>query len=152
MVSIGGSVELAPSLEIADAICDLVQTGKTLESNGLREVQTILESECVVVRTARSLPPERERTVERILQRIRGVQRASRRRYLMMHAPKDRLDEIRALFPGMEEPTIVPLGNRHDRVAVHAVTGEDVFWETVESLKELGASSILVLPIEKIVE
>lgn len=152
VVTIGGSVELAPSLDIADAVCDLVQTGKTLVSNGLREVQTILESECVVVQTGKPLPAEREATLERILQRIRGVQRASTRRYLMMHAPADVLEDIKALFPGMEEPTIMPLGNRSDRVAVHAVTREDVFWETVERLKQLGASSILVMPIEKIVE
>ena len=152
IVTISGSVELAPALGIADAVCDLVSTGKTLQDNGLGEVETVLESESVLVKTAKPLPATREATVQRIVQRINGVLKAERRKYIMMHAPIDALDEIKALFPGMEEPTILPLGSRDDRVVMHAVTEEGVFWETMERLKEAGASSILVLPIEKLVD
>ena len=151
-VTIRGSVELAPTLGIADAICDLVASGQTLVSNGLRETDRILACESVLVRTARAIPAQREATLQRILQRVRGVLEARKRKYLMMHAPKEALAEIRTLFPGMEEPTILPLGGRDDRFAVHAVAGEDVFWETMERLKALGASSILVMPIEKVVD
>lgn len=152
IVTISGSVELAPALGIADCVCDLVSTGKTLHDNGLGEVETVLDSESVLVKTARPLAPDREATVQRIVQRIDGVLKAARRKYIMMHAPTAALDEIKALFPGMEEPTILPLGNRSDKVVMHAVTEEGVFWETMERLKEAGASSILVLPIEKLVD
>ncbi len=151
-VAISGSVELAPSLGIADAISDLVSSGQTLESNGLVEVERVLDCETVLARTKKPVDSEREETIERVLQRVSGVRRASQRKYLMMHAPHAALDELRSLFPGMEQPTILPLGGDSDRYAVHAVTREDVFWETMERLKELGASSILVMPIEKIVD
>ncbi len=151
-VTIRGSVELAPALGIGDAICDLVASGQTLASNGLRETERILECESVLVRTSRPLPEHREATLQRILQRVHGVLEAKQRKYLMMHAPGSALAEIRTLFPGMEEPTILPLGGGTDRFAVHAVTGENVFWETMERLKALGASSILVMPIEKVVD
>jgi len=151
-VTIRGSVELAPALGIADAICDLVASGQTLTSNGLQETERILECESVIVRTSRPLPEQREATLQRILQRVHGVLEAKQRKYLMMHAPKSALEAIRALFPGMEEPTILPLAGGSDRFAVHAVAREDVFWETMESLKALGASSILVMPIEKVVD
>ncbi len=151
-VTLRGSVELAPALGIGDSICDLVASGQTLVSNGLRETDRILECESVLVRTSRPIPEQREATLQRILQRIHGVLEAKQRKYLMMHAPTSALAEIKLLFPGMEEPTVLPLGDGSDRCAVHAVTSEDVFWETMERLKSLGASSILVMPIEKVVD
>ena len=151
-VSIRGSVELAPALGIGDAICDLVASGQTLATNGLRETDRLLDCESVVVKTGKPIAEALQDPLRRVLQRIRGVLLARRRKYLMMHAPKEALEELKTLFPGMEEPTILPLGNRTDRFAVHAVAGEDVFWETMERLKALGASSILVMPIEKVVD
>jgi len=151
-LTIKGSVELAPSLEIADAVCDLVSSGQTLEANGLVEVETILESEGVLVRAPLTLDPALEGHLARLLQRVAGVLKADRKKYVMMHAPRSSIDAIRAVFPGLEEPTVLPLGHRDDLVAVHAVTDEIVFWETMERLKEAGASSILVVPIEKIVD
>jgi ATP phosphoribosyltransferase len=151
IVEISGSVEIAPALSVADAICDLVSTGATLRANGLREVTTVLKSESVVVRTKRPLSSQKEGEIARLLQRIEGVVRAEHAKYIMMNAPRSALEAIRALLPGMEEPTIMPLGGKDDRIAIHAVALENVFWETMENLKRAGASSILVVPIEKII-
>jgi ATP phosphoribosyltransferase len=151
IVEISGSVEIAPALKIAEAICDLVSTGSTLTSNGLKEVETILESESVLVRTNKQLSPTKEQEITRLLQRVDSVRRAAQTKYIMMNASKRDLPKIRALLPGMEEPTIMPLGSDSDRIAIHAVSHENIFWETMEKLKNSGASSILVLPIEKII-
>jgi ATP phosphoribosyltransferase len=151
IVEISGSVEIAPALKIAEAICDLVSTGSTLRSNGLKEVETILESESVLVRTKHKATPTKELEINRLLQRIDSVRRATQTKYIMMNASKNDLPKIRALLPGMEEPTIMPLGIDSDRIAIHAVSHENIFWETMEKLKLSGASSILVLPIEKII-
>ncbi len=151
IVELNGSVEIAPSLQIADAVCDLVSSGVTLQSNGLREVTTLFKSEACLVRTGKKLAPERMLLLERLLQRINGVLRASRSKYVMMNAPRSAIDQIRKIIPGMEEPSVIPLGVDGERVAIHAVSSENVFWETMESLKAIGASSILVLPIEKVI-
>jgi ATP phosphoribosyltransferase len=149
IVVLSGAVEIAPRLGRADAICDLVSTGSTLQANHLREVETVLESHAVLIRTPVKLPPDKDEWVERLLMRIDGVQQVRESKYIMLHAPRARLLEIRELLPGSEAPTIIPLEGHPDRVAVHAVCRENVFWETLESLKKAGASAILVLPVEK---
>jgi ATP phosphoribosyltransferase len=149
IVTLSGAVEIAPRLGRADLICDLVSTGSTLQANHLREVETVLESHAVLIRTPIPLPPEKDNWVERLLMRIDGVQQVRESKYIMLHAPRDALPEIRKLLPGSESPTIIPLEGVTDRVAVHAVCREDVFWETLESLKKAGASALLVLPVEK---
>lgn len=149
VVELSGAVEIAPSLGRADAICDLVSTGATLIANKLREGETILESQAVVLQTPVQVPAEKTEWINRLLQRIEGVMQVRESKYIMMHAPKAALAQIAALLPGSEAPTVLPLDGRDDRVAVHVVCRENVFWETLESLKAAGASSILVVPVEK---
>jgi ATP phosphoribosyltransferase len=149
IVTLSGAVEIAPRLGRADLICDLVSTGSTLQANHLREVETVLESHAVLIRTPVALPEEKAEWVERLLMRIEGVQQVRESKYIMLHAPRSALAEIRRLLPGSEAPTILPLEGSADRVAIHAVCRENVFWETLESLKKVGASAILVLPVEK---
>ena len=149
VVCLSGSVEIAPRLGLADAICDLVASGSTLEANKLRAVETIFKSTAVLLRNARELTPEKAHALQILLSRIDGVQKAAGTKYIMLHAPKASLAEIKQLLPGSENPTILPLAGDDTKVALHAVCAEAVFWETMESLKKAGASSILVLPIEK---
>jgi len=146
---LSGAVEIAPRLGRADAICDLVSTGSTLIANRLREVETVLQSNAVLVRTPLELPADKMAWVERLLMRIDGVQQVRESKYIMLHAPRSALPAIRKLLPGSESPTIIPLEGNPDKVAVHAVCRENVFWETLESLKAAGASALLVLPVEK---
>jgi ATP phosphoribosyltransferase len=149
IVTLSGAVEIAPRLGRADLICDLVSTGSTLQANHLREVETVLESHAVLIRTPLDLPPVKDEWVQRLLMRIDGVQQVRESKYIMLHAPRAALAEIRKLLPGSESPTIIPLEGFPDRVAVHAVCRENVFWETLEQLKGVGATSVLVLPVEK---
>src|SRR6202030_73917 len=149
IVTLSGAVEIAPRLKRADLICDLVATGSTLEANHLREVETVLESHAVLIRTPLDLPAAKHEWVQRLLMRVDGVQQVRESKYIMLHAPRSALPEIRRLLPGSESPTIIPLEGSADRVAVHAVCRENVFWETLESLKRVGASALLVLPVEK---
>lgn len=149
IVTLSGSVEIAPRLGRADLICDLVSTGSTLQANHLREVETVLESHAVLIRTPVELPRAKADWVERLVKRIDGVQQVRESKYIMLHAPRAALPEIRRLLPGSEGPTIIPLEGCTDRVAVHAVCRENVFWETLESLKKAGASALLVVPVEK---
>ncbi len=151
IVEISGSVEVAPALKIADAVCDLVSTGTTLRVNGLKEVKTVLTSESVFVQTRKAISEEKSEEIERLLHRIEGVMKAAQTKYIMMNAPRTALAEIKSLLPGMENPSILPLGDDNQRIAIHAVAQEGVFWETMESLKKAGATSILVMPIEKII-
>ena len=148
-VYFSGAVEIAPKLGRADFICDLVSTGGTLKANGLNEVEVILESEAVVIQTRKPLGTEKQALVDKILQRLDGVLQVRESKYIMLHAPKSALAEIRDLLPGSEAPTILRLDGNDDKVAVHAVCRENVFWETLENLKAAGASSLLVLPVEK---
>ena len=148
-VYFSGAVEIAPKLGRAEYICDLVSSGGTLKANGLREVETLLESEAVVIQTQKPLAPEKQALVDKILQRLDGVLQVRESKYIMLHAPKSALPEIRDLLPGSEAPTVLPLDGSDDKVAVHAVCRENVFWETLENLKAAGASSLLVLPVEK---
>jgi len=149
IVTLSGAVEIAPRLGRADAICDLVSTGSTLLANRLREVETVLASQVVLIRTPVAIDPIKTEWVERLLMRIDGVQQVRESKYIMLHAPRSALPAIRQLLPGSESPTIIPLEGHPDRVAVHAVCRENVFWETLESLKAAGASALLVLPVEK---
>jgi ATP phosphoribosyltransferase len=149
IVTLSGAVEIAPRLGRADLICDLVSTGSTLQANHLREVETVLESHAVLIRTPLELPPEKAEWVERLLMRIEGVQQVRESKYIMLHAPRAALPQIRKLLPGSEAPTIIPLDGSPEKVAIHAVCRENVFWETLESLKKAGASALLVLPVEK---
>ncbi len=148
-VYFSGAVEIAPKLGRADFICDLVSSGATLAANGLREVAVILESEAVVIQTLAPLGETKQALVDKILQRLDGVLKVHDSKYIMLHAPRAALPQIRALLPGSEAPTVMPLEGSDDRVAIHAVCRENVFWETLENLKAAGASSLLVLPVEK---
>jgi ATP phosphoribosyltransferase len=149
IVTLSGAVEIAPRLGRADLICDLVSTGSTLQANHLREVETILQSQALLIRTPVALPEAKQEWVDRLLMRIDGVQSVRESKYIMLHASRAALPEIRRLLPGSESPTIIPLEGSGDRIAIHAVCRENVFWETLESLKKAGASALLVLPVEK---
>lgn len=149
IVTLSGAVEIAPRLGRADLICDLVSTGATLTANHLTEVDTILESQAAIVRTPVAVSDEKQDWIHRLLMRIDGVQQVKESKYIMLHAPRSKLADIRKLLPGSEAPTIIPLEGTSDKVAVHAVCRENVFWETLESLKKAGASAMLVLPVEK---
>ncbi len=149
VVQLSGSVEIAPRLGLADVICDLVSSGSTLEANKLRAVETIFKSTAALIRNQRPLNAEKAHPLAIMLSRIDGVQKAAGTKYIMLHAPTAALTEIKKLLPGSENPTVLPLAGDDTKVALHAVCSEDVFWETMESLKKAGASSILVLPIEK---
>jgi ATP phosphoribosyltransferase len=149
VVTLSGAVEIAPRLGRADVICDLVSTGSTLAANDLVEAEVVMESRAVLMAGD---PPEtgaRADWMDRLISRIEGVVRVRESKYIMLHAPRSQLDEIRRLLPGSEAPTVIPLEGRDDKVAVHAVCRENVFWETLEGLKAVGASSVLVLPVEK---
>ena len=149
IVEFSGAVEIAPSLGRADFICDLVSSGATLQAHDLFEADTILESSAALIRTPVPLVGDKQVWIDRLLKRIEGVLQVKESKYIMLHAPRSALKEITALLPGAEAPTIIPLEGRDDKVAVHAVCRENVFWETLEQLKEAGASSMLVLPVEK---
>ncbi len=149
IVSMRGAVEVAPRLKLAQAICDLVSTGATLEANGLVAVDTVMRSEAVLIRGAKVADAELAHVADSIVQRFRGVSASQGAKYVMMNAPKASLPEISRILPGAGAPTVTPLAGNDDAVAVHAVCQESVFWETLEELRAAGASAILVLPIEK---
>lgn len=149
VVQMKGAVELAPRLEIATYICDLVSTGATLEANGLRPVETVLDSQAVLIRTLKPLDAGRAAIAEQLLSRLDGVLATKESKYIMLNAPGEALRGITDLLPGAEAPTILPLHGRPGHFAVHAVCQESVFWETLQKLKAAGASAILVVPIEK---
>jgi len=146
---ISGSVEIAPGIGLADAICDLVSTGSTLLTNGLREVETVLQSEAVLARP-QHLSAEKEALLQRLLFRIKAVQQASRNKYILLNAPNERLNDIIALLPGIKSPTVLPLA-LPGWSSLHSVIEENQFWEVIEQLKLAGAEGILVVPIEKMI-
>ncbi|NNE59055.1 MAG: ATP phosphoribosyltransferase [Hellea sp.] len=148
-VEMKGAVELAPSIGIAESICDLVSSGATLEANGLAAFETILESEAVLIKSGRKLSPQKQEIYDKLTNRIDGVIKSSETKYIMMNAPKDQVAAITALLPGADAPTIMPLAGNDKLVALQAVCTENIFWETLEELKGLGARAVLVLPIEK---
>jgi ATP phosphoribosyltransferase len=145
-VTLSGAVEIAPRLGRADVICDLVSTGSTLLANDLVEAEIVYESKAALI--SRDAGPA-DGWPARLVSRMRGVLSVRESKYIMLHAPRSALAEIRRLLPGSESPTVMPLEGRDDKVAVHAVCRENVFWETLEGLKAAGASSMLVLPVEK---
>jgi ATP phosphoribosyltransferase len=146
---ISGSVELAPGIGLADAVCDLVSSGSTLFMNGLQEVQTILKSQAVLVRHL-ELDKELEKIVSQLLFRIRSVKKAKNNKYILLNAPNESLPKIFELLPGMKSPTVLPLADE-GWSSVHSVLNEDEFWEKIEALKNAGAQGILVVPIEKMI-
>jgi ATP phosphoribosyltransferase len=146
---ISGSVEIAPGIGLADAIVDLVSSGSTLFMNGLREVETILRSQAVLIRHDR-LDGEQQQLLEKFLFRIRAVKKARNNKYVLLNAPNDKLPEIIRLLPGMKSPTVLPLAEA-GWSSVHSVLSENDFWEIIEKLKDAGAQGILVVPIEKMV-
>jgi ATP phosphoribosyltransferase len=146
---ISGSVEIAPGIGLADAIVDLVSSGSTLFMNGLREVETILHSEAVLIRYPK-LGDEQQRILEKLLFRIRAVHKARHTKYILLNAPNEKLTEIISLLPGMKSPTVLPLAEP-GWSSVHSVLNENDFWEIIEKLKQAGAQGILVVPIEKMI-
>ena len=147
IINIHGSVELTPFIGIADVIFDLVSTGATLESNNLKEFKTILNSEAILIGNAKS-NNHNQQIINRLVSRITSVIEADESKYVMFNALAKDTDKLIELLPGVESPTVIPLADK-SKVAIHAVCKEEVFWETIETLKENGASSLLVLPIEK---
>lgn len=146
---ISGSVEIAPGIGLADAICDLVSSGSTLLTNGLREVETVLQSEAVLVAN-KNLDAAQQRILERLLFRLHAVRKARHNKYILLNAPDAQLPEIIKLIPGMKSPTILPLA-KEGWSSVHSVIQEDEFWDSIERLKAAGAEGILVVPIEKMI-
>lgn len=149
IVKLSGSVEIAPGLGTADAISDLVSTGTTLRANHLVELETLFSSTAALYRSESPLDADKAIVLNRLLSRLDGVLQAEESKYVMLHAPRAALEEITELLPGVEHPSLMDLEGTPDRVAVHAVCREGLFWEHLEALKAAGASAILVLPVEK---
>lgn len=146
---ISGSVEIAPSIGLADAVCDLVSSGSTLFSNGLREVETVMMSEAVLI-ARRDLSAYAAGILEKLLFRIRSAKAAAHNKYILLNAPVDKVDEISLLLPGMRSPSMVPLAEP-GWVSMHSVLSETDFWEVVDALKQAGAEGILVLSIDQMI-
>ncbi len=146
---ISGSVEIAPSIGLADAICDLVSTGSTLLSNGLKEVEVVMQSEAVII-TNPQLAPEKQNILDKLLFRIEAVQKAKNNKYILMNCPNEAIEKITSVIPGMKSPTIIPLA-RKGWSSLHSVVNENDFWEKIDQLKSFGAEGILVVPIEKMI-
>lgn len=146
---ISGSVEIAPGIGLAYAICDLVSSGSTLFTNGLKEAETILESQSVLIRN-KILDTEKLRLLEKLLFRIRSVKKAKNNKYILLNAPNEKLNQIIGLLPGMKSPTVLPLAET-GWSSVHSVIDENDFWDIIEQLKTAGAQGILVVPIEKMI-
>ena len=148
-VMMKGSVEVAPRLRIADAVCDIVSTGATLDANGLKPVAEVFDSQALLIRNATAFSPAKQAIFDALMKRINGVLTSRDAKYVMMNAPRDAVPAITEYLPGADAPTVLELAGASDKVAIHAVCRESVFWDTLEDLKKLGASAILVLPIEK---
>jgi ATP phosphoribosyltransferase len=146
---ISGSVEIAPGIGLAEAICDLVSSGSTLFSNGLQEVETILQSQAVLIKN-QQLATDKQKILDKLLFRIQAVKKAKNNKYVLLNAPNEKLDEIIGLLPGMKSPTVLPLAEE-GWSSVHSVLSESQFWEIIEKLKDAGAQGILVVPIEKMI-
>jgi ATP phosphoribosyltransferase len=146
---ISGSVEIAPGIGLADAICDLVSSGSTLFTNGLKEVEVILKSESVLIAN-KKLKKEQQEILNKLLFRINAVRKSKNTKYILLNAPNNKLETICKILPGMKSPTIIPLAEK-GWSSVHSVVEEDQFWEIIEKLKSNGAQGILVVPIEKMI-
>ena len=147
--TISGSVEIAPSIGLADAICDIVSSGSTLLGNGLREVETVFRSEAVLI-AHQSLPADKQGLLDQLRFRMQAVRRARRNKYIILNAPVAALDQVKALLPGIKSPTVTPLAEA-GWVSVQSVVNEDDFWHVTDQLKAVGAEGVLVLPIEKMI-
>lgn len=146
---IGGSVEIAPRIGLADAICDIVSTGSTLLMNGLKEVETVMYSEAVLIANPK-LDDAKKVLLDKLMFRIEAVQNASKNKYILLNAPNDKIAQISALLPGMKSPTVLPLAEE-GWSSLHSVIEENDFWNVIDQLKEAGAQGILVSPIEKLI-
>ncbi len=146
---ISGSVEIAPSIGLADGVCDIVSSGSTLLSNGLKEVETIYDSDAVLV-GGESFSKEKKVILDKLLFRINAVQKGKNNKYILLNAPAEHTEKIIGLIPGMKSPTVMPLAKAGWN-SIHSVINEDEFWEVIESLREAGAEGILVVPIEKMI-
>lgn len=146
---ISGSVEIAPNIGLADAICDIVSSGSTLFKNGLKEVEVIANSEAVLI-SGENCNKEAQQLLDKLLFRIKAVQTARSNKYILLNAPNEKLNDIIALLPGMKSPTILPLAQT-GWSSLHSVISEKEFWEKIDALKQQGAEGILVVPIEKMV-
>jgi ATP phosphoribosyltransferase len=146
---ISGSVEIAPGIGLAEAICDLVSTGSTLLSNGLKEVEVVMQSEAVIIATP-NLETEKQKILDKLLFRIEAVKKAKNNKYILLNCPNDSIAKITAVIPGMKSPTIIPL-TRDGWSSLHSVVDENDFWEKIDQLKAFGAEGILVVPIEKMI-
>jgi len=146
---LSGSVEIAPGIGLADAICDLVSSGSTLFLNGLKEVGVVLKSEAVLI-SNQNLTDEKEKLLSKLLFRIRSVKKSRKHKYILLNAPNDKLEAICKIIPGMRSPSIIPL-TIPGWSSLHSVVNEDDFWNIIENLKEQGAEGILVAPIEKMI-
>lgn len=146
---ISGSVEIAPNIGLADAVCDLVSSGSTLFKNGLEEKEIILKSEAAIVAN-KNLSPEAQEILDQLLFRIKSVLEAGNNKYLLMNAPNDKVEEIIRILPGMKSPTVMPLANS-EWSSIHTVIAEGRFWDIIDELKSNGAQGILVVPIEKMI-
>jgi ATP phosphoribosyltransferase len=146
---ISGSVEIAPGIGLADAVCDLVSSGSTLFTNGLKEVEVILRSEAVLIAN-KKLTDEQQQILSKLLFRIQAVRKAKSNKYILLNAPNERLKAICDILPGMKSPSILPLA-QENWSSVHSVVEENKFWEIIEKLKAEGAQGILVVPIEKMI-
>ena len=147
---ISGSVEIAPGIGLADGICDIVSTGSTLLSNGLKEVETVLYSEAVMIATP-ELVQEKQNILNKLLFRIEAVQKAKNNKYILLNCPNDAIEKITTVIPGMNSPTILPL-KKEGWSSLHSVVDENDFWQKIDQLKSFGAQGILVIPIEKMIE
>lgn len=147
--TISGSVEIAPTIGLADGICDIVSSGNTLFMNGLRELEVILKSEAVLVK-APGLPADKEAILQKLLFRMEAVLASKNSKYILLNAPNSAIAEITSILPGMKSPTILPLAEE-GWSSLHSVISEEQFWENIDALKQAGAEGILVVPIEKMV-
>ena len=146
---ISGSVEIAPGIGLADAICDIVSTGSTLLSNGLKEVEVVMKSEAVLIATP-NLEAEKKKILDKLLFRVQAVQSAKNNKYILLNCPNEAIEKITNMIPGMKSPTIMPLG-RKGWSSLHSVVNENDFWSKIDQLKGFGAEGILVIPIEKMI-
>jgi len=146
---ISGSVEIAPGIGLAEGICDIVSSGSTLLSNGLKEVETVLKSEAVMIGN-RQLSEDKQDILDQLLFRLESVQQGKNNKYILLNAPNDALDTIIELLPGMRSPTVLPLAQQ-GWSSLHSVINEDEFWDKIEQLRKAGAEGILVVPIEKMI-
>jgi len=146
---ISGSVEIAPSIGLADAVCDLVSSGSTLFMNGLKETEVILQSQSALIQTP-TLSPEKNQILQKLLFRIQTVKKARGKKYVLMNVPTEKLEQVTAMLPGMKSPTVLPLAAQ-GWSSLHTVLSENEFWEHIEEIKAAGAEDILVLPIEKMI-